>query len=255
MADDFLGRKMEEYRARAAAPAVRKPQPSLMRLLLRNRSYRGYDTHFVVREDQLRSIIAVNTRIPSARNAQVLRFRPVLADEADKVLPHIRLGGALPELHLPLPGTEPRAFIIVCTTVPEDRYVDMDLGISAQSMLLRAAEIGLNGICIGAFDREAIRREFGLGCEPLLVVAVGKGAERIELVEIGADESRAYYRRDGPGSGRCGGPSRRGGSRPACACPSRSARRCARRSATRLRRQRSAPARSHDIRSGPAAPP
>ena len=115
-----------------------------MRLLLRNRSYRGYDTHFVVREDQLRSIIAVNTRIPSARNAQVLRFRPVLADEADKVLPHIRLGGALPELHLPLPGTEPRAFIIVCTTVPEDRYVDMDLGISAQSMLLRAAEIGLN---------------------------------------------------------------------------------------------------------------
>ena len=197
MADDFLGRKMEEYRARAAAPAVRRPQPSLMRLLLRNRSYRGYDTHFVVREDKLRSIIAVNTRIPSARNAQVLRFRPVLADEADKVLPHIRLGGALPELHLPLPGTEPRAFIIVCTTVPEDRYVDMDLGISAQSMLLRAAEIGLNGICIGAFDREAIRREFGLGCEPLLVVAVGKGAERIELVEIGAGESRAYYRRDG----------------------------------------------------------
>ena len=79
MADDLLGRKMEEYRARAAAPAVRRPQPSLMRLLLRNRSYRGYDTHFVVREDQLRSIIAVNTRIPSARNAQVLRFRPVLA--------------------------------------------------------------------------------------------------------------------------------------------------------------------------------
>lgn len=191
MADDFLGRKMEEYRARAAAPAVRRPQPSLMRLLLRNRSYRGYDTHFVVREDQLRSIIAVNTRIPSARNAQVLRFRPVLADEADKVLPHIRLGGALPELHLPLPGTEPRAFIIVCTTVPEDRYVDMDLGISAQSMLLRAAEIGLNGICIGAFDREAIRREFGLGCEPLLVVAVGKGGR--------AHRARGDRRRREPG--------------------------------------------------------
>lgn len=66
-----------------------------------NRSHRGYDTGFVVREDQLRRMIEVNTRIPSARNQQVLRFRPVLADEAHKVLPHIRLGGALPALRLP----------------------------------------------------------------------------------------------------------------------------------------------------------
>ncbi|MDJ1645466.1 nitroreductase family protein, partial [Streptomyces pakalii] len=73
----------------------------------------------------------------------------MLADEAHKVLPHIRLGGALPALRLPFPGTEPNAFIIICSTVEENRYVDMDLGISAQSMLLQAAEIGLNGICIG----------------------------------------------------------------------------------------------------------
>ena len=198
MADDYLGRKMEEYRARqAAGPRPQRPAATLRRLLLRNRSYRGYDPHFLVRRDQLLRIIGVNTLLPSAMNRQVLRFRPVLADEAPLILPHLRLGGALPELHLPLPGTEPNAFIVVCATVPEDRYVDIDLGISVQSMLLQATEIGLNGICIGAFDREAIRREFGLGCEPLLVVAVGKGAERIELVEIGADESRAYYRRDG----------------------------------------------------------
>ena len=126
----------------------------------------------------------MNAKIPSARNQQVLRFRPVLADEAPKVLPHIRLGGALPELHLPLPGTEPNAFIIICSTVAEDRYVDIDLGISAQSMLLQAVEIGLNGICIGAFDKEPIRREFGLDAEPL-------------LTEIGSDGDRAYYRKNG----------------------------------------------------------
>ena len=197
MADDYLGRKMEEYRARAAAPAVQKPRATLNRLLLKNRSYRGYDPRFTVREDQLRSMIEVNTRIPSARNQQVLRFRPVLADEAPLLLPHIRLGGALPELHLPLPGSEPRAFIIICSTVPEDRYVDMDLGISAQSMLLRAVEMGLNGICIGAFDRTKIREAFRLPWEPVLILAVGKGAEQIELVEIGAEESHAYYRRNG----------------------------------------------------------
>lgn len=198
MADNYLGRKMEEYMARAAKDAgSRRPAATLERLLRKNRSHRGYDARYVVREDQLRRIIAVNARIPSARNQQVLRFRPVLADEAEKVLPHIRLGGALPELHLPFPGTEPNAFIVVCSTVGEDRYVDIDLGISVQSMLLQAVEIGLNGICIGAFDRQRIREALGLRLEPLLVVAIGKGIEQIELVEIGADESHAYYRRDG----------------------------------------------------------
>lgn len=198
MADDYLGKKMEEYRNRqTAGPIGRRPTATLSRLLVKNRSYRGYDSGYTVRGDQLRRIIAVNTKIPSARNRQVLRFRPVLADEAAKVLPHIRLGGALPELHLPLPGTEPNAFIIVCSTVPEDRYVDMDAGISAQSMLLQAVEIGLNGICIGAFDRERIKREFELEAEPLLILAIGKGAEKIELTAAGPDDSLAYFRRDG----------------------------------------------------------
>lgn len=198
MADNYLERKMEEYRARpAAAQGSRRPLATLSRLLLKNRSHRGYDANFIVREDQLRRIIAVNAKIPSARNQQVLRFRPVLSGEAQKMLAHIRLGGALPHLHLPLPGTEPNAFIIVCSTAAEDRYVDIDLGISAQSMLLQAAEIGLNGICIGAFDKERIQQEFGLEWEPLLILAIGRGIEKIELVPIGADGDRAYYREGG----------------------------------------------------------
>lgn len=186
---------MEEYFSRPSTERCnRKPLGAFSRLLLKNRSHRGYDARFIVREDQLRRIIGVNARIPSARNQQVLRFRPVLSDEAPKLLNHIRLGGALPELRLPLPGTEPNAFIIVCATVPESRWVDVDLGISAQSMLLQAAEIGLNGICIGAFDKEEIMREFGLEMEPLLILAFGKGIEKIELVEIGAVEDHGYYR-------------------------------------------------------------
>lgn len=196
MADGYLEKKMEEYRSGSCGDA-RKPATSLRRLLAKNRSYRGYDNSFKVRDDQLRKIIEVNTLVPSARNQQVLRFRPVLADEAHKVLRYIRLGGALPELHLPLEGTEPRAFIIICSVVPDSRYVDIDLGISAQSMLLQAAEMGLNGICIGAFDKAALTKEFGLQYEPLLVLAIGKGSEKIELTEIAPSESHNYYRKDG----------------------------------------------------------
>lgn len=195
MADDYIGKKMEEYRTRPTSGSGNSaPLVTLNRLLLKNRSYRGYDPRFIVREDQLRRIIEVNTKIPSARNQQVLRFRPVLTDEATRVLPHIRLGGALPELQLPLPGEAPNAFIIICSTVAEDRYVDIDLGISAQSMLLQATEIGLNGICIGAFDKERIKQEFGLELDPLLILAIGKGAEKIELIPINENDSRTYYR-------------------------------------------------------------
>lgn len=198
MADNYLGRKMEEYFSRPDTRNKPKPAATLGRLLRKNRSCRGYDSGFIVREDQLRSIIGVNTSVASSRNRQALRFRPVTADEAHKVLPHIRLGGALPELHLPLAGTEPNAFIVVCTAGEIDDDLLIDAGISVQSMLLRAVEMGLNGICIRAFDRKAIECGLGLeGYRTVLVMAVGRSAEHIETVEAAASDNLAYYRRDG----------------------------------------------------------
>ena len=197
MADNYLDKKLEDYKNRSAAGASRRQTTSLTSLLIKNRSCRGYDSTFVVRDDQLRSIVEVNTRIPSARNGQTLRFRMVNCCEAAKVLPHIHLGGALPHLHLPFPGTEPNAFIIICTTVTPDKNIYTDLGISAQSMLLRAVEMGLAGICIGAFDKQAIMREFSLSMEPLMILAIGRSCEDIRLVEIDEGDDKKYYRENG----------------------------------------------------------
>lgn len=195
MADNYLGKKMDDH-LRAQAPAKRSA-PTLRRLLERNRSHRAYDASFIVRADQLRRIVEVATKVPSARNQQVLRFRTVLSDEAHKVLPHIRLGGALPELHLPAEGSEPNAFIVICSTVPASHYVSVDLGIVAQSMLLQAVEIGLNGICIGAFDAKAVGQSLNLKYEPLLILAIGRGTDNIRLTTIGQEESHTYYREGG----------------------------------------------------------
>jgi nitroreductase len=194
MADNYLEKKMEDFMQ--AQPAKRRVA-TLRRLLQHNRSYRGYDASFKVREDQLRRIIEVVTLCPSARNQQVLRFRPVMGDEAAAMLKYIRLGGALPELHLPFEGTEPKAFIVICSSVEESKYVDIDLGIAAQSMLLQAVEIGLGGICIGAFDHEPLKELLGLKYEPLLVLAIGRPAERIELKECGEGDNLTYYREGG----------------------------------------------------------
>lgn len=195
MADNYLEKKMEQYRGGSATAT--KQKNSLSALLMKNRSTRGYDSTFKVRKDQLQRIVAVNTKLASARNRQLLRFRLVTDEEAEKVLPYISMGVGLSELSLPLPGCEPNAFIIVCSTEEPRNSTYIDLGISVQSMLLQAVEIGLNGLCIMSFDAEAITKELALPYKPLMVVAMGKSAEKIELVDIHADGNHAYYRKDG----------------------------------------------------------
>lgn len=197
MADNYLEKKMEEWQQKPSSVS-RKPL-NLARLIMKSRSYRGYDKSFVVRRDQLLKLVEAVRLVPSARNRQPLRYRLVLRDEAHKVLPHIRLGGALPELHLPFAGSEPEAFVVICrdASSDEDNHLYIDLGIAAQSLLLRATEMGLGGIMIGAFDAEPLKRELGLKLQPLLVVAIGRPAEQIEIKDITAAESRAYYRENG----------------------------------------------------------
>lgn len=194
MADGYLEKRYEEVFGKGAKRTVVKHN-AIESLLERNRSYRGYQKDYVVKREMLERIVAVNTRIASAKNQQVLRFKLVTKDTgADIVLQNMKLGGLLPELHLPFEGTEPEAFIIICSTVPENKFVDIDLGIAAQSMLLKATEMGLSGIMIGAFNKAKITENFQLPYEPLLMLAIGKGAEKIKLVPIDESESKAYYR-------------------------------------------------------------
>ena len=120
--------------------------------------------------------------------------------EAELILRNVVMGAGLPELHLPLPGTEPEAFILVAGTVREDQNLFIDLGISLQSMLLKAVSMGLGGLIIRSFDKEAISR--GLGIPPeldlLCILAIGRSCEKADTVPVPAGSSLAYYR-DGNG--------------------------------------------------------
>lgn len=194
MADGYLERRMEEFNSGAKKKAK---HISLDMLFENNRSVRGYKKDFVVRRDMLERIVGVNTKIASGKNQQALRFKLVTkGEDADFVLENVKLGGMLPELHLPFKGTEPEAFVIVCGSVPENKILDIDLGISLQSMSLKATEMGLNALIICAFNKGNITEHFGLQYEPLAILAVGKSAENIKLKPISPDESKAYFRED-----------------------------------------------------------
>jgi len=266
MADNYLGKKMEDLQNRKKVVRVKGNVKSLDTLLLKNRSCRTWDPSVKVTEEDLRKIVAVNTMIPCAKNQQVLRFKLLTGKAAADFCPFIKLGALLPDMKFPPEGCEPSAFIIVCSTVPENKWVDIDLGISAQSMLLKATEMGLSGICIGAFSKEEAKRlvmqEFNaksnsnsnadgdriaegkvlgkddriaegkvlgkddriaegkvldkddrsaegkvlgkggmaeeqLFLEPLLVLALGKGAEKYQILHIAENESHDYFRENG----------------------------------------------------------
>ena len=194
MADNYLEKRQEEL-AHAKKMVVHRNHLSLDTLLRRNRSYRGFSG--TVSEAQLRELVGVVPLVASGMNRQALRFRLVSGADAALVHPLVKLGAALPEEHLPHPGMEPSAYIVVCSTVPEDKVVDIDLGIAAQSMLLKATEMGLGGIFILNFRREALKEALGLPLEPVAVIGLGKPAETIFLVPGASPNALAYYRKDG----------------------------------------------------------
>lgn len=197
MADNYLEKRQEEL-ANSQKRVIYRKNPSLDTLLHHNRSYRGFDPLRTVTEAELRTLVSTVPLTASGMNRQPLRFRLITGEQAGFVLPLITLGGALPEEGLPKPGTEPRAFIVVCSTVPEDKVVDIDLGFAAQSILLKAVEMGLGGIFVLNFRKDALKDALNLPLDPLAVIAIGKPAESIFLLPVDSpDASLKYYRKDG----------------------------------------------------------
>ena len=194
MADNYLEKRTEELRN--PRPQVVRNHPSLESMLKRNRSYRGYDSARVVTEADLLKMLEVVPWVGSGMNAQPLRFKLVYGADAALVHPLVKLGAALPEEHLPHAGEEPSAYIVICSAA-SGRVVDIDLGIAAQSILLRAVEMDLGGIFILNFKPAELAAALGLPLQPLAVLGIGKPNENIFMVPAAPGDSLDYYRKDG----------------------------------------------------------
>ena len=193
MADNYIEKREQELRE--ARPKVVRNHPSLESLLKRNRSYRGYDASRTVTREELLKLLEVTRWTASGMNAQPLRYRLVSGADAAVVHPLVKMGSAL-DVHVPFPGQEPSAYIVVCSGC-EGRAVDIDLGIAAQSILLKAVETGLGGIFLLNFRADELQAALSLPLKPIAVIAIGKPSERIFLVDAKPGEPLSYYRKDG----------------------------------------------------------
>ncbi len=192
MADNYLEKRYEEVFGAGAArkSPVKHGTPSLNTLLVKNRTVRRYKQDAHVTAEQLRSIVEVNTRIASAMNRQALRYRLVTGDDVAS------LRGIL--FREPARSESATAFIVVYTAIPEDRYIDIDLGISLQSMALKSTELGLNCLIKGNIDRGLIKELFhDTVNEPLAVLCIGKAAESVFLKPVEDSSDLTPYTKDG----------------------------------------------------------
>ena len=195
MADNYLEKRYEEvFGSGARKVTVKHSTPSLNTLLVKNRSIRRYRQDFTVTEEQLRTIVEVNVKLGSAMNRQALRFRIVADDAAGEVnAASTDKVNALRDILFREPARpeSARAYIIGYSAIPEERYIDIDLGISLQSMALKAAELGLNCLIKGNIDKDGLSSLFGTGdgLEPVAVLCVGKAAESVFLKPVPAGSS------------------------------------------------------------------
>lgn len=169
-------------------------------LVKQARSHRGFRQDRKVTRQELEHLVECARFTPAARNDQVLKY--YLAEKPETVAaiqPLTKWAGALAELHLPRKGAEPVAYIVICldgSLAENPAPYQRDVGIVAQTVLLAAAEMGLNGCMIGSFAAGELREKLGLpeAIKPQLLLALGEGTDRIVMTDVGEDGSTTYYR-------------------------------------------------------------
>ena len=166
-------------------------------LILANRSYRRFKEAEPVDDRTLRWLIDLARHSASGGNVQPLKYIVSNTPETNAlVFPNTAWAGYLSDWPGPAEGERPSAYIIIVGDTQISTGFGCDQGIAAQSILLGAAEKGLGGCMIGSITRDALRAALSIPerYEILLVIALGKPAEKVVLEDVGPDGSIKYYR-------------------------------------------------------------
>jgi nitroreductase len=110
--------------------------------------------------------------------------------------PHLRWAGYLKNWNGPPEGERPSAYITILGDLSITKNFGCDHGIAAQSILLGATEEGLGGCMIGSIQRDGLRQVLKIpeSYEILLVIALGKPKEMVEIEDMGPDGDVKYWR-------------------------------------------------------------
>lgn len=144
------------------------------------RSVRHFQSERTVSEEDIRALLRVAVKAPSAGNIQPWRFIVVRSRDARE-----RLAGAL---HQRWAAAAPVAVVVCADPRPcfarygargEQVYAIQDTAAAAENILLAAVDRGLASCWIGAFDEQAVADAIGVRAPitPVAILPVGYSAE------------------------------------------------------------------------------
>ena len=165
-------------------------------LVRKTRSFRRFKEDEPVDADTLKYLVDLARLGGSARNVQPLKYMLINAPELNaKIFPHLGWAGYLHDWPGPPKGERPAAYIICLLDTRLSKEAACDLGIATQNILLGAAEMGLGGCRIASISPE-LRKVLAIDVflQVLLVVALGRPAETVTLVEREPGADIKYWR-------------------------------------------------------------
>ena len=167
-------------------------------LVIKNRSFRRFDENFDISKSDLIDLVELARFTPSSVNWQPLRFALVNDKETNaKIFENLAWAGLLKEWKGPAEGERPSAYVIILCDNTVAKNMKTDVGIVAQTMMLGAAEKGLGGCMIGSVNRDNVYEILNIDKERYsieLVLALGKPAEIVKIVELPENGCTNYYR-------------------------------------------------------------
>ncbi len=169
-------------------------------LIKKNRSYRRFYQETPIQKEELELMVEAARFSPSSRNIQPLKYIIVnTPSENAKIFETLAWAGYLTEWAGPQEGERPSAYIIQLLDKNISNTASCDHGITAQSMLLQAVELGYGGCIIGSVKRETLSQLLNLPehLEILQVIALGKPKENVVVDDITNNEYKYWREEDG----------------------------------------------------------
>lgn len=167
----------------------------LIDLLKKSRSYRRFDAARKIDDTTLRSFIEGARYTPSGANLQKLRFACISdAARCERLFATLKFAGYLKEWDGPAQSERPVAYIVICSDGELGTLTAIDLGISAEAIVLSAMEQGIGACMFRSYDPTVVSSLISTdNMIPHLVIALGYPAERVEIVDM-IDGDVKYYR-------------------------------------------------------------
>ncbi len=165
-------------------------------LMIKNRSYRRFDSKIKISEEQIQKWIELARFSASGRNMQPLKYAVCSSSEINnKIFPNLGWAGYLSNWKGPEENERSVAYVVVLHDKSlADNYF-CDDGIAIQSILLGAVEDGFGGCIIGSVNKGKVTKLLKLPeyLEILWVIALGKPAETVVLEDVKDNEIK-YWR-------------------------------------------------------------